>query len=109
MARPVNGCSWDVVWRRYRFHVWHGVHAEKSEKEMTEEFQHPDSCFCFECLGPSQAELISVSKELFVLLMNRIYNASDFDRLGPVSERERTAIDVYLQTTRGKNEISTTD
>jgi hypothetical protein len=41
--------------------------------------------------------------------MNRIYNASDFDRLGPISERERTAIDVYLQTTRGNNEISTTD
>jgi hypothetical protein len=40
--------------------------------------------------------------------MNRIYNASDFDRLGPVSERERTAIDMYLQTTRGKNEETTT-
>jgi hypothetical protein len=51
---------------------------------------------------------MSVSKELFVLLMNRIYNASDFDRLGPVSERERTAIDMYLQTTRGKNEETTT-
>ena len=76
---------------------------------MTEEFQHPDSCFCFECLGPSQADLISVSKELFVLLMNRIYNVSDFDRLGPVSERERTAIDVYLQTTGGTDEISTAD
>ena len=108
MARLINGCSWDVVRRRYRFHVWHGIHAEKSEKEMSD-IQHPDSCFCFECLGPSQADLLSVSKELFVLLMNRIYNASDFDRLGPVSERERTAIDVYLQTTRGNNEISTTN
>jgi hypothetical protein len=76
---------------------------------MTEEFQHPDSCFCFECLGPSQADLISVSKELFVLLMNRIYNVSDFDRLGPVSERERTAIDMYLQTTRETDETFTTD
>jgi len=76
---------------------------------MTEEFQHPDSCFCFECLGPSQADLISVSKELFVLLMNRIYNVSDFDRLGPVSERERTAIDMYLQTKRGTDETFTTD
>jgi hypothetical protein len=73
------------------------------------DIQHPDSCFCFECLGPSQSELMSVSKELFVLLMNRIYNASDFDRLGPMSERERTAIDVYLQTTRGTDEISTAD
>jgi hypothetical protein len=71
--------------------------------------QHPDSCFCFECLGPTQSDLLSISKELFECLMNRIYNASDFDRLGPISERERTAIDVYLQTTRGTDEISTTD
>ena len=70
--------------------------------------QHPDSCFCFECLGPSQSDLISIGKELFECLMNRIYNASDFDRLGPISERERTAIDVYLQTTRGNNEETTT-
>lgn len=73
------------------------------------DIQHPDSCFCTDCLGPTQTELLSIGKELFECLMNRIYNASDFDRLGPISERERTAIDVYLQTTRGNNEISTTD
>ena len=73
------------------------------------DIQHPDSCFCTDCLGPTQTELLSIGKELFECLMNRIYNASDFDRLGPISERERTAIDVYLQTTRGTDEISTTD
>lgn len=72
-------------------------------------FEHPDSCFCFTCLGPNQSELISISKELFECLMNRIYNASDFDRLGPVSERERTIIDIYLQTKGEKNETTTTD
>lgn len=75
---------------------------------MTEEVQHPDSCFCFECLGPNQSELLTIGKELFECLMNRIYNASDFDRLGPISERERTAIDVYLQITRGTDEETTT-
>jgi hypothetical protein len=38
-----------------------------------------------------------LSKTLFECLMNRIYNTSDFDRLGPPSERERNIIDEYLK------------
>jgi hypothetical protein len=38
-----------------------------------------------------------LSKTLFECLMNRIYNTSDFDRLGPPSERERKIIDEYLK------------
>ena len=37
------------------------------------------------------------SRELFECLMNRIYNASDFIRLQAPSERERKAIDTWLQ------------
>ena len=37
------------------------------------------------------------SRELFECLMNRIYNASDFVRLQAPSERERKAIDTWLQ------------
>jgi hypothetical protein len=37
------------------------------------------------------------SRELFECLMNRIYNASDFERLQAPSDRERKAIDTWLQ------------
>jgi hypothetical protein len=37
------------------------------------------------------------SRELFECLMNRIYNASDFVRLQAPSDRERKAIDTWLQ------------
>jgi hypothetical protein len=37
-----------------------------------------------------------ICKELFECMMNRIYSANEFDRLGPASERERTVIDRYL-------------
>ncbi len=37
-----------------------------------------------------------VSKDLFECLMNRIYNANDFVRLGPLTEHERTTINKYL-------------
>ena len=33
---------------------------------------------------------------LFECLMNRIYNASDFERLGAMNSRERDAIDAWL-------------
>jgi hypothetical protein len=41
--------------------------------------------------------LDQASRELFECLMNRIYNASDFVRLQAPSERERKAIDTWLQ------------
>ena len=37
-----------------------------------------------------------VPKELFECLMNRIYNANDFVRLGPLTEHERKTINAYL-------------
>lgn len=33
---------------------------------------------------------------LFECLMNRIYNVSDFERLGDTTNKERTAIDSWL-------------
>ena len=59
--------------------------------------EHPTSCFCDECLWPTMVHMKELSKTLFECLMNRIYNTSDFDRLGPPSERERKIIDQYLE------------
>ena len=58
---------------------------------------HLTSCFCDECLWPTMVHMKELSKTLFECLMNRIYNTSDFDRLGPPSERERKIIDQYLE------------
>ena len=37
-----------------------------------------------------------IGQMLFECLMNRIYNVSDYERLGEITERERTAIDRWL-------------
>ena len=42
-------------------------------------------------------DLETVGRILFECLMNRIYNVSDFERLGTVTQREREAIDAWLQ------------
>lgn len=42
-------------------------------------------------------ETQAIGKELFECLMNRIYNVSDFERLGTITIRERQAIDKWLQ------------
>lgn len=42
-------------------------------------------------------DLETVGRILFECLMNRIYNVSDFERLGTVTQREREAIDQWLQ------------
>lgn len=36
------------------------------------------------------------ARVLFECLMNRIYNVSDFERLGAMNSRERDAIDAWL-------------
>lgn len=41
--------------------------------------------------------LEQIGRNLFECLMNRIYNVSDFERLGTVTQREREAIDQWLQ------------
>lgn len=71
------------------------------------DMQHPDSCFCFDCLGPNQSELLNLSRELFDCLMNRIFSANDFTRLGGVSKRERAVFDTYKHLTGGGDAIST--
>lgn len=57
---------------------------------------------------PSMIQMETVSRELFECLMNRIYNANDFERLGGPSKRERTAIDAWLET-RGELDVRTDD
>jgi hypothetical protein len=44
-------------------------------------------------------ETETIGRTLFECLMNRIYNVSDFERLGAISERERQAVDAWLQRT----------
>lgn len=44
----------------------------------------------------SNKELEYLGKELFECLMNRVYNQSDFERLGDITLRERLAIDNWL-------------
>ena len=46
-----------------------------------------------------RTDLETIGRNLFECLMNRIYNVSDFDRLGAISERERQAVDAWLQRT----------
>lgn len=43
------------------------------------------------------SELEQVGRTLFECLMNRIYNISDFERLGAMTPREREAIDQWLK------------
>ncbi len=43
------------------------------------------------------------ARVMFECLMNRIYNASDFDRLGAMNSRERDAIDAWLILTGENN------
>jgi hypothetical protein len=45
----------------------------------------------------SNIQLETISRELFECLMNRVYNASDFERLQAPSDRERKIIDQYLE------------
>lgn len=45
----------------------------------------------------------AIGKELFECLMNRIYNANDFERLQKPSERERSAIDGWLDVMEERN------
>lgn len=40
-----------------------------------------------------------LGRTLFECLMNRIYNVSDFERLGAMTTKERQAIDTWLQLT----------
>lgn len=49
------------------------------------------------------SELQQVGRTLFECLMNRIYNVSDFERLGAMTDRERQAIDQWLQLTEREN------
>jgi hypothetical protein len=44
-------------------------------------------------------ETETIGRNLFECLMNRIYNVSDFERLGAITERERQAVDAWLQRT----------
>lgn len=46
-----------------------------------------------------RTDLETIGRNLFECLMNRIYNVSDFDRLGAISERERQAVGAWLQRT----------
>lgn len=46
-----------------------------------------------------RTDLETIGRNLFECLMNRIYNVSDFERLGAISERERQAVDAWLQRT----------
>jgi len=57
---------------------------------------------------PSMIQMETVSRELFECLMNRIYNANDFVRLGGMSSRERTAVDAWLET-RGELDARNND
>lgn len=41
-------------------------------------------------------ELEEIGQILFECLMNRVYNASDFERLGDMTDKERIAIDRWL-------------
>ena len=41
-------------------------------------------------------EIEEIGQALFECLMNRVYNASDFERLGDMTSKERTAIDRWL-------------
>jgi hypothetical protein len=45
---------------------------------------------------PSRKEIEDVGQMLFECLMNRIYNVSDFERLGDTTNKERAAIDSWL-------------
>lgn len=45
----------------------------------------------------------AIGKELFECLMNRIYNVNDFERLEKPSERERSAIDAWLDVMEERN------
>lgn len=44
-----------------------------------------------------------IAKELFECLMNRIYNVDDFVRLEKPSDRERAAIDKWLDVMEERN------
>jgi hypothetical protein len=62
----------------------------------------PLRCICgyqakIDRLETGRNHLDQASRELFECLMNRIYNASDFERLQAPSDRERKAIDTWLQ------------
>jgi len=46
---------------------------------------------------------LEIGRTLFECLMNRIYNVSDFERLGAMTDRERQAIDKWLQLTEREN------
>ena len=47
-------------------------------------------------------QMEDVGRVLFECLMNRIYSASDFDRLGPMTTREREVIDAWMQLPKTK-------
>lgn len=57
---------------------------------------------------PSMIQMETVSRELFECLMNRIYNAKDFPRLGGPTSRERTAIDAWLEA-KGELDVRAAD
>ena len=44
----------------------------------------------------SHIELETIGRQLFECLMNRIYNVNDFERVLSPTDRERTAIDAWL-------------
>lgn len=47
-------------------------------------------------MAMTNKEIEDIGQLLFECLMNRIYNVSDFERLGETTERERAAIDRWL-------------
>lgn len=47
----------------------------------------------------SLKQMEPLGRTLFECLMNRIYNVSDFERLGAMTTKERQAIDTWLQLT----------
>jgi hypothetical protein len=51
---------------------------------------------------PNKKELEQLGIELFGCLLNRIYNVSDFERLGDVTEKERKIIDRWLSRSEGE-------
>lgn len=53
---------------------------------------------------PTEQELTRIGRELFECLMNRIYNVDDFVRLAKPQDRERRAIDAWLDAVAPKED-----
>jgi hypothetical protein len=53
---------------------------------------------------PTKKELEQLGIELFGCLLNRIYNVSDFERFGAVTEKERKIIDRWLARCEGESD-----